>query len=88
MKVGFYYGHVRHTNFTAIEQEKCWSMLMNLNSEAEIYYVKGEPYDNRDETIAKRLGLNLRNVQQFLCWKSIEHTNKINERIKRESTDN
>jgi len=65
------------------EKNKCWSMLMNLNDEAIIYEVQYQAYDNRDEIIAKRLGLKVLQVRQYLKFKSINHLKKINERIEK-----
>ena len=82
MKLGFYYGKIRWNKLTVRQRNKCWSMLMNLNGEAKKYYVKGEAYDNRDSTIAERLGLKMTHVRQYLCTRSIQHIKKINNKYK------
>ena len=77
-----------HTKLTESEQDECWSMLMNLNDEAIRYAVKYQPYDNQDSTIAKRLGLKVLHVRQFLGYKSINHLKQIDARIRKSTSGN
>ena len=80
-------GRVLTYSLTDSEKYFAWSMLMNLNGEAERY--KGEKnYDNSDKTIAKRLDLKVEAVRVYLAKRAEQHLKKINKRVNKNYNGN